>query len=60
MKRETEGNGSDSSIRMVILNIFPDRGTPIGQIIDSYLKNKSQVDDRAIHLLFSANRWESV
>ncbi|KAG6867393.1 hypothetical protein C0993_003325 [Termitomyces sp. T159_Od127] len=27
-------------------------------MIDSYLKSKSDLDDRAIHLLFSANRWE--
>lgn len=27
-------------------------------MIDSYLKSTSQLDDHAIHLLFSANRWE--
>jgi len=27
-------------------------------MIDSYLKSNSELDDRAIHLLFSANRWE--
>lgn len=27
-------------------------------MIDSYLKSQSDLDDRAIHLLFSANRWE--
>eukprot|EP00899_Mesostigma_viride_P019292 jgi/Mesvir1/27364/Mv07174-RA.1 len=27
-------------------------------MIDSYLSSKSELDDRAIHLLFSANRWE--
>ncbi|XP_019163358.1 PREDICTED: thymidylate kinase-like isoform X1 [Ipomoea nil] len=37
---------------------FPDRNTGIGQMISSYLANKSHLDDRAIHLLFSANRWE--
>ncbi|KAG5596632.1 hypothetical protein H5410_037864 [Solanum commersonii] len=37
---------------------FPDRNTGIGQMISSYLANKSQLDDHAIHLLFSANRWE--
>ncbi|KAH0562678.1 hypothetical protein GP486_002650 [Trichoglossum hirsutum] len=37
---------------------FPDRSTPIGKMIDSYLKGESQLDDHAIHLLFSANRWE--
>ncbi|KAL0461757.1 UNVERIFIED_CONTAM: Thymidylate kinase [Sesamum latifolium] len=37
---------------------FPDRSTGVGQMISSYLGNKSQLDDHAIHLLFSANRWE--
>ncbi|KAG6841185.1 hypothetical protein C0991_000982 [Blastosporella zonata] len=34
------------------------RTTAIGKMIDSYLKSQSELDDRAIHLLFSANRWE--
>lgn len=37
---------------------FPDRNTGVGQMISSYLANDSQLDDHAIHLLFSANRWE--
>ncbi|KAI8030816.1 Thymidylate kinase [Camellia lanceoleosa] len=37
---------------------FPDRNTGVGQMISAYLANKSQLDDHAIHLLFSANRWE--
>ncbi|KAJ7282958.1 thymidylate kinase [Mycena rebaudengoi] len=37
---------------------FPDRTTAIGTMIDAYLRSKSELDDRAIHLLFSANRWE--
>ncbi|MQL85500.1 hypothetical protein Taro_018003 [Colocasia esculenta] len=37
---------------------FPDRSTTVGGMISSYLANKSQLDDRTIHLLFSANRWE--
>jgi dTMP kinase len=37
---------------------FPDRDTAIGGQIDAYLKGAAEVDDRAIHLLFSANRWE--
>ncbi|KAI0527376.1 hypothetical protein KFK09_002976 [Dendrobium nobile] len=37
---------------------FPDRNTDIGRMISSYLTNRSQLDDQAIHLLFSANRWE--
>ncbi|RSL37864.1 hypothetical protein CEP53_015417, partial [Fusarium sp. AF-6] len=38
---------------------FPDRSTPIGQMIDSYLKSDVEMDDHVIHLLFSANRWEA-
>ncbi|KAL5199109.1 hypothetical protein ABZP36_002621 [Zizania latifolia] len=37
---------------------FPDRATGVGQMISAYLANESQFDDRTIHLLFSANRWE--
>ncbi|KAF5355506.1 hypothetical protein D9758_006348 [Tetrapyrgos nigripes] len=37
---------------------FPDRTTAIGKMIDAYLRSQSDLDDRAIHLLFSANRWE--
>jgi len=37
---------------------FPDRTTGIGKVINSYLTCSEELDDRAIHLLFSANRWE--
>ena len=37
---------------------YPDRTTTIGKMIDNYLQSKAELDDRAIHLLFSANRWE--
>eukprot|EP01116_Phalansterium_solitarium_P021748 TRINITY_DN6900_c1_g1_i1.p1 TRINITY_DN6900_c1_g1~~TRINITY_DN6900_c1_g1_i1.p1 ORF type:complete len:218 (-),score=26.01 TRINITY_DN6900_c1_g1_i1:183-836(-) len=38
---------------------FPNRETPIGKILNSYLTNKDvALEDRAVHLLFSANRWE--
>lgn len=36
-----------------------DRSTPIGKMIDSYLKGQLEIDDHAVHLLFSANRWEA-
>ncbi|CAO3684238.1 unnamed protein product [Rhizopus microsporus] len=39
---------------------FPDRTTQTGKMIDSYLRQKSDLDDHAIHLLFSANRWEAM
>lgn len=37
---------------------FPDRETATGKLIDAYLAEGQQIHDRAIHLLFSANRWE--
>lgn len=46
---------------------FPDRTTAVGKVIDQYLRSapvmdgkRGAVDDRAVHLLFSANRWESI
>lgn len=39
---------------------FPDRTTVIGKMINDYLSCKNEVDDHAVHLLFSANRWENV
>ncbi|XP_071542905.1 thymidylate kinase isoform X2 [Panulirus ornatus] len=41
-----------------IFMCFPDRSTQIGGIINSYLSCQNEVEDHAIHLLFSANRWE--
>lgn len=37
---------------------FPDRSTITGRMIDGYLAQGVAMDDHAIHLLFSANRWE--
>ena len=37
---------------------FPDRQTTLGKLIDYYLKAEADVTDQAIHLLFTANRWE--
>jgi len=39
---------------------FPDRTSAIGQMINSYLVSATNMNDQAIHLLFSANRWEAV
>ncbi|WWC58545.1 thymidylate kinase [Kwoniella dejecticola CBS 10117] len=44
--------------RKARLQKFPDRTTAIGRMIDAYLQSKAEMDDHAIHLLFSANRWE--
>ncbi|XP_034238457.1 thymidylate kinase isoform X2 [Thrips palmi] len=37
---------------------FPDRTTAVGKIINDYLKKNIELPDHAVHLLFSANRWE--
>ena len=53
---DEQGEGS----RRVEVMRFPDRTTPIGQMIDGYLKSQADMEDHVIHLLFSANRWEAV
>ncbi|KUI62419.1 Thymidylate kinase [Cytospora mali] len=45
--------------RAVQLMRFPDRTTPTGQIINEYLSSSTTLPDQSIHLLFTANRWES-
>ncbi|XP_031452369.1 thymidylate kinase [Phasianus colchicus] len=39
---------------------FPERTTEIGQLIGAYLARERELEDHAVHLLFSANRWEHV
>ncbi|KAE9008760.1 hypothetical protein PF011_g10579 [Phytophthora fragariae] len=51
-------NASSPSHPSALLH-FPDRSTAIGQSIHSYLTSSEAMDDHAIHLLFSANRWEA-
>jgi dTMP kinase len=38
--------------------VCTDRTTAIGKMLDAYLRSQAEMDDRAVHLLFSANRWE--
>ncbi|XP_012286418.1 thymidylate kinase [Orussus abietinus] len=38
--------------------VFPDRTTPVGELIDKFLKYNKDLPPETIHLLFSANRWE--
>jgi len=45
---------------MNTLLAFTDRTTAIGAVIGDYLSKKCELDDHAVHLLFSANRWELV
>ncbi|VDM77149.1 unnamed protein product [Strongylus vulgaris] len=35
-----------------------DRQEPFGQVIDRYLRKEIDLCERALHLAFSANRWE--
>ena len=39
---------------------FPNRGTKIGDLLDDYLTKKINMDNKAVTMLFSANRWEFV
>lgn len=39
---------------------FPDRSLATGKVINDYLTRKIELPDKAVHLLFSANRWELV
>lgn len=38
---------------------YPNRTSTIGKMINNYLASTTEMDDRTIHLLFSANRWEA-
>ncbi|VDN99892.1 unnamed protein product [Rodentolepis nana] len=37
---------------------FPDRTTTIGESLSKYLSGKVELNPHAVHLLFTANRWE--
>lgn len=39
---------------------FPNRKSAIGIMINDFLCNKTDIGNEAIHLLFSANRWEAM
>jgi thymidylate kinase len=54
----TVAEEADDLKSMIMIATRSDRTTEIGKMIDAYLKNTAEMDDRAIHLLFSANRWE--
>ena len=44
----------------LIACVYIDRDTAIGVMISRYLEQKCELEDHAIHLLFTANRWEAV
>ncbi|CAJ0606703.1 unnamed protein product [Cylicocyclus nassatus] len=48
----------NTSGRSAILLPFPDRKEPFGQVIDRYLRKEIDLCEHALHLAFSANRWE--
>lgn len=56
--KTTQSSQLVSSLENCIKLNFPDRTTTVGGLINSYLQGSSQLDDHAVHLLFSANRWE--
>ena len=37
---------------------FPDRTIPSGKKVSAYLTGELELDDAAVHMLFSQNRWE--
>jgi dTMP kinase len=61
------GKSTQSSLLAQVLSLtamtelirFPDRTSTIGSLINSYLASTTNMSDEAIHLLFSANRWEA-
>ena len=57
--KSTLVNGLRSKYQSALALSFPNRSTPIGQIINSYLKGSQSINAHAIHLLFSANRHEA-
>lgn len=55
--KSTQVNNLVSHLNAIRIS-FPDRNLPTGRIINSYLTSQANLDDHAVHLLFSANRWE--
>jgi len=57
--RQLVANLTSKGIKSELLR-YPERSTAIGKVINDYLEKKIELEDHAVHLLFSANRWESV
>lgn len=57
-----DGETIFSSVKNPLAFLPPsaDRDTAIGSVIDKYLKKEIDLPDQAIHLLFTANRWETM
>jgi dTMP kinase len=56
--KSTQSKLLHENLENSVLVRFPNRETTTGKIIDTYLKGTQDLCDEAIHLLFSANRWE--
>lgn len=39
---------------------FPNRDTPVGALVDSYLKGNTKFEDETIHMLFACDRYENI
>jgi len=55
LREHLEKVGGEKAVKWMC---FPNRDTTIGCLIDLYLRRELELSDGAIHLLFSANRWE--
>lgn len=47
------------SVLQATIKRFPDRTTQTGELLNNYLKGSNN-DNHSIHLIFAANRWESI
>lgn len=55
-----QDSAHNASHRLTSIHCNTDRTTPTGQIINTYLTTTAAtLPDQAIHLLFTANRWEA-
>jgi dTMP kinase len=52
-------SGDNQENKAVVIS-FPNRKSAIGSMINDFLLNKADIGNEAIHLLFSANRWEAM
>uniref|UniRef100_A0A8R1DV82 dTMP kinase n=1 Tax=Caenorhabditis japonica TaxID=281687 RepID=A0A8R1DV82_CAEJA len=50
-------SGQGDTKHTAVLQAFPDRSSPIGKLIDQYLKKEIDLDEHSLHLMFSADRF---
>lgn len=56
--KSTQANILLNSLKNSVLINFPNRETPIGKMLNSYLTSDTNMTPEVSHLLFTANRWE--